>query len=346
MKGGMAKSKECWVVTDGRAGIENQALGLAEAVARETDLIVTRKRISVAAPWRLLPRLLWGDPFSRLARDGALLRPPYPDLWIGCGRMSVPLTMAAKKRSPDTFTVQLQNPRAPLNAFDLVIPPEHDRINANNVFSILGSPNRITSAKLSADAEALAPLIDHLPSPRVAVLIGGSNSANKVDQAQAERLISVLETALESGVGLMVTTSRRTPESILKALGAFDSHDHIFLWTDQDSGFLANPYFGMLGAADHILVTEDSVNMAGEAALTGQPVHIYRWRDAGHRKPRDKFSLFLEALEAQGACREFSGRFDRWAYAPLDETHRAAVELVRRWDDAMNARLRATFAAN
>ncbi len=342
----MSKPKECWVVTDGRAGIENQALGLAEAVARETDLIVTRKRIRVAAPWRSLPRLAWGDPFTRLESDGALLRAPYPDLWIGCGRMSVPFTMAVKKRSPDTYTVQLQNPRAPYREFDLIIPPAHDRVKADNAFSILGSANRITSAKLEAGAEALAPLIDHLPRPRVAVLIGGSNSANKVDGAQVDRLADVLRNALSEGAGLMVTTSRRTPEAVTEAIRGFADNDAVFQWTDDAGEASVNPYFGILGAADHILVTEDSVNMVAEAAMTGRPVHIHRWRERRRAQAQDKFARFLDALRDRGVCADFTGQFDERSYEPLDETQRAAAEVVRRWENAMSAKWRATFAAN
>ena len=36
----------------------------------------------------------------------------------------------------------------------------------------------------------------------------------------------------------------------------------------------ANPYPGILGVADAIIVTSDSVNMASEAAITGKPVLI------------------------------------------------------------------------
>ena len=43
-----------------------------------------------------------------------------------------------------------------------------------------------------------------------------------------------------------------------------------FIW----DGSGANPYFGMLGAADAIVVTADSVSMISEAAATGKPVYI------------------------------------------------------------------------
>jgi mitochondrial fission protein ELM1 len=39
-----------------------------------------------------------------------------------------------------TFVVQTQDPRAPLDRFDLVIPPQHDGLTGPNVFPILAPP--------------------------------------------------------------------------------------------------------------------------------------------------------------------------------------------------------------
>lgn len=306
-----------WVVTDGRAGIEAQALGLAEAVARRTPAEIVRKRINVRAPFRSLPRELWGDPFAALDAEGDALSPPWPDLWIGCGRLSVPFSMAMKPRSPATFVVQLQNPRAPLGAFDLVVPPEHDRIEGPNVFPILGSPNRL-------DAQALRqPIVQGLAP--VAVLIGGSN---KVFRFEDEDAAAIADKLLSLQMPLDVTVSRRTPRSAADILHA-RLGDYAARFFDPAGGG-ANPYPAMLAAARAIFVTEDSVNMAAEAASIGKPVYILPLP----RKPLSsakKFDAFHEALRARGASRLFQGRFEAWTYTPLDETSRAADEVIRRW---------------
>ena len=87
----------------------------------------------------------------------------------------------------------------------------------------------------------------------------------------------------------------------------------------------------MLDQADHIVVTDDSVNMAAEAAATGKPVHVYHWRGQDGRSVSRKFRRFHEALTEHGATRSFSGLMDEWRYRPLKETTRAAKELIRRW---------------
>jgi uncharacterized protein len=308
----------CWTVTDGRAGIEAQALGLAEALARRTLLEIAPKRVSVRAPYRALPRNFWGDALSLLGDDSDSLGPPWPDVWIGCGRLSVPFSIWVKQHSPQTFVVQLQNPRAPLGAFDLVIPPAHDNLAGESVFPILGSPNRIDAGRLRG---AIVPGL----SP-VAVLIGGPNRVFRFDEAEAERIA-------ESLVGLQmpldVTLSRRTPrgaaELLRTRLGDFAAR-----FFDPVRSKDANPYPAMLATARAILVTEDSVNMAAEAASTGKPLYILPLRRKPFARAR-KFDAFHEGLRARNAARRFSGAIESWSYEPLDETGRAADEVLRRW---------------
>lgn len=311
----------CWAVSDGRAGIEAQALGLAEAIARRTPLTIVRKRIAVRAPFHALPRQLWRDPLRLVGAASDPLSPPWPDLWIGCGRLSVPFSMAVKRLSPKTFVVQLQNPRAPLRAFDLVIPPDHDGLSGENVFPMLGSPNRLEIEKLRGSiVPGLAPL---------AVLVGGPNKVFRFDEADAAALA---ERLVALSMPLDVTLSRRTPrragEVLRDGLGAYAAR-----FFDPTRGDDPNPYPAMLATARAILVTEDSVNMAAEAASTGKPLFILPLRRAPFARAR-KFDAFHAGLRARGAARRFEGAFATWTYAPLDETGRAADEVLRRWRSA------------
>ncbi|MGE5766651.1 MAG: ELM1/GtrOC1 family putative glycosyltransferase, partial [Bacteroidota bacterium] len=114
----------CWVVTDGKAGMEIQCLGLAEALGLTPEV----KRVSVGKPWRWLPAGLIRDSLGALGPKGDRLAPPWPDLWIASGRQTVPLTRDVKRLSGGkTFTVQIQNPAIDPALFDLIVTPEHDR---------------------------------------------------------------------------------------------------------------------------------------------------------------------------------------------------------------------------
>jgi hypothetical protein len=308
----------CWAVTDGRAGIEAQALGLAEAIARRTPLRIERKRLLVRAPFRALPGEFWRDPFALLDERSDPLAPPWPDLWIGCGRLSVPFSRAVKRHSRETFVVQLQAPRVSTGAFDLVIPPEHDGLSGPNVFPILGSPNRLDVGILRGPVvPGLAPL---------AVLIGGPNKVFRFDETDAASLADKL---VVLSMPLDVTLSRRTPrragDLLREKLG-----DHAARFFDPARVEGDNPYPMMLATARAILVTEDSVNMTAEAASTGKPVYVMPLRRRPFRRAR-KFDVFHEGLRARGAARRFEGAIEAWSYTPLDETGRAADEVLRRW---------------
>lgn len=306
--------------------MENQALGLAEAVQRLFPSEITVSRVkwkpifdklpsALKAPWMLDPA---SDPFEPAAGEA------WPDLWIATGRATLPLSIAARRRSGGkTFVVQTQDPRWRTDDYDLVVAPRHDSVAGRNVLAITGSPHRITPERL-AEAAAGFPALKDLPRPRVAVLIGGKSRAHDLTEAHAARLAERIAMAVEeAGGSLMLTFSRRTPEAARAVMTARLANLPGMIW----DGASPNPYFAFLNAADHILVTEDSANMAAEAASTGKPVHILLTIAL---KSGDKFSRLHADLQQRRAARPFDGTLDSWTYEPLEETARAARTVLAR----------------
>jgi uncharacterized protein len=71
------------------------------------------------------------------------------------------------------------------------------------------------------------------------------------------------------------------------------------------------------------------VNMAGEASVTGRPIHVFHPRGG-----RAKFRRYHAALEAHGATRPLTPATDIravWTYEPLDAARIVAAEIERRW---------------
>ncbi|WP_343698229.1 ELM1/GtrOC1 family putative glycosyltransferase [Caulobacter sp.] len=315
-----------WAVSDGRAGIEAQVVGLSEAIARLVPCEVTIKRVGWKGrtgrlPWwlNLLPKR-WLTPDSGIptGRDGE-----WPDLWVAAGRATLPLSIRAKRWSGGkSYVVQIQDPRVPAHMFDLVIPPKHDRLDGDNVLPISGSPHRVTPKRLEAEYETFKALIDPLPRPRVAVLVGGKSKAFDLSSERAAQIAHSIQIPLEQeGGSLLMTFSRRTPDAARALMTARLRHLPGTIWNGEG----ANPYFAFLAGADYILVTEDSTNMATEAASTGKPVFVLKMDGAGL-----KFRMFHEELERMGAARPYGGAFHGWTYDPVDETDRAAREVLAR----------------
>jgi mitochondrial fission protein ELM1 len=314
-----------WAVSDGRAGNAGPALGLAEAIQRKRKAEVVVKTIAWKGRIGRLPWFLNPLPLKALTPESEIV-PPWPDIWIAAGRATLPLSMRLRAWSKkQSFVVQIQDPRMPTSPFDLVVAPKHDRTQGENVFPITGSPHRVTPKRLKADLARFKAIIDPLPRPRVAVLIGGKSKAHNLSPERAAAMAYEIEQAVaEAGGSVMVTFSRRTPDSARAILSSRPKHMQGFVWDGEGP----NPYFAYLAAADYILVTEDSANMATEAASTGKPVFILKMDGDSL-----KFRLFHEDLERLGAARPFGGALHKWKYKALNETDRAADEVLRRLDE-------------
>lgn len=303
-----------WLLTDGKPGMENQCLGLAEALGVPAQV----KRIALRQPWASLPPQLALLPMASLAAGSDRLAPPWPDLLIASGRATVALSIAIRRRSGGrTFTVQIQNPAVAAHRFDLIAAPVHDGLRAPNVISTHGALNRVRAESIGREAERFAPMAAHLPRPLVMVSLGGDNKVYRMTPAVIDRLAADLRTMVErDGAGLLVTPSRRTGagnESRLRA--ALQGLPH--LWWDGSGD---NPYLGWTGLADAFVVTGDSVNMVSEACGTGKPVMVVDLEGGN-----DKFSRFHTALRDAGLTRPFAGRLVRWTYPPLDDTATVAA---------------------
>jgi mitochondrial fission protein ELM1 len=298
-----------WIVTNGMAGFEAQALGITEALGLKAEL----KRVRPGAPWK------WLAPFGPAAPDSAI-HAPWPDLLIASGRQSIPYARMIANRSPATFTAVLQDPRVNPAQFDFVWTPAHDQLTGANVLSTLTSPHRLTPEMLTREAARIAPQIAHLPQPRIAVLLGGANAVYDFSEDDAQKIADDLAFVAQEGAGLMITPSRRTSEKQLDIIRDRLKNLPALIW----DGAGDNPYFGFLGAADAIIATCDSVNMLGEAASTGKPLHVFELRGGS-----PKFRRFLDGIYACGAARLFALPLERWDYEPLNATQQVAQAIAR-----------------
>jgi uncharacterized protein len=301
----------CWIMTEGLKGLQNQAIGLAQALGFP---YVLKELIKPKSFWRLLPHSYWPASFFS---NGHSLAPPWPDLLISCGRCSVAASLAIKKASAGkTFTIHIQHPHIDPKNFDIVIAPLHDRLHGSNVFVTQGAIHHVTTEKLTNAASHFRPLLDYLPRPLIGVLIGGKNRHQKFSSECARDFAAKLSAAaMNTGSGLAITPSRRTGAKIEEILRQSLKKIPAYIWDGQAE----NPYLGLLALADVIIVTSDSISMISEACFTGKPVYVYELPGCGRRHKQ-----FLDNLLKKGMIRPFLGKIEMWEYQPLDETRRAA----------------------
>ena len=309
----------CWILSDGKVGMESQCLGLVERLGLNSQV----KRVFPRFPWTHLPPQLWLFPFSTLESKSDTLSPPWPDILVASGRQTVAISVAIKHASENkTQTIQIQHPRVSLKKFDLVIAPIHDNLTAPNTINMTGAFHRITDTRLNLAAQKFYREYSILPKPLIAVLLGGSNNSFQMTRKNCQKLIELLKTAVKlSGGGIVVTPSRRTDQANLEIFRSGLSGVPHKIW----NGLGENPYFGILALADGFVVTNDSVNMVTEAASTTKPVYIFNLD--GHSS---KFDCFHKMLVERGIKRKFDGIFENWHHEKVDNLDQIASKIKSR----------------
>ena len=302
-----------WVVTEDLRGTQNQCVGVAERLCWPFDI----KTISLNQPWKSLSPYLGFEQKSTFSGDA--LQAPWPDLVIASGRKSIAAARYIKKQSKGkSFTVYIQDPRISSKNFDLVALPAHDPTRGRNVIITNATPNRITDDKL-AEGRKDFPELGKLPSPRIAVLIGGVSASYSFSEETAHKLADDLASIRQETSGsLMITASRRTPDHIQDILREKLNGNNIEFWDNTGE----NPYFGYMGHADTLFVTCDSSSMLSEAATTGKPVYMITLDPKTSKKTR--LEKLQDTLIAQGAVRRFEGQFEQWSYPPLNDAQMIA----------------------
>ena len=291
------------VVSEGTAGMRLQALALAESLQRaRPDWKCDEFTINPHPLTRAMPRLaacipsmpLYGSTPSGKATGGAacvpgaasLSRRPhagrYPDIMITCGRRMAGFALAMRRRAradgKSMQIVQLQDPRLPPAMFDALVVPRHDRARGANVLVTTGSLNRLTLDSIKSAMMALpSRWLTTTRHTAVAVMIGGDNRRYRITPEMADGMADRLAGfAAGAKATLMIMASRRTPDGLVERLCANLPTGGAILPLKGEP----NVYPGVLGLAQAVIVTSDSVNMASEAAITGKPVLIAPWHCA------------------------------------------------------------------
>ncbi len=303
-------TERVWVLADPRAGTAAQALGIAERLGEPFR--------TVGLKWGPLARLplRWGT-LAGLARPvRAGFGGELPALAISAGRRSAPVALWLAARG--VRTVHCMRPGFAEARFDLLVVGRHDDPPAApNILPILGAAHRMSPQRLSAARGEWAEFAA-LPSPRVALLLGGPPRAEGMDAAIA---VSIGATVAGFAGSVLATGSRRTGRAAEEAVAAAIAPLPHRLHRWGAGG--ANPYAGMLAWADAVVVTGDSVSMLSEALATAAPVFI---ADPGGLGPRHR--RLHASLVAAGQARRLGEA--PFAREPLDETLRIAAEIAAR----------------
>ena len=318
-------ARTCWVMSDGTKGMEVQSIGLAKKMGLDMQYL----RIDPPRLLRSLPylSLIPGWPLPEMLLDAAT--DGWPDLVITTGRRMAGLSILIRRHAGgQTKTIHVQDPRLSPALFDYLIVPSHDRLRGSNVIVTTGSLNALSDDLIGKAVKSLAPEIRSLPKPVLAVMTGGSNRRYQVNwhdyAALGEFMASVAGTMDAS---LVFVPSRRSLDHAGDAIRqgvkqGSSSPIPFYIWDGEEE----NPYPGILGLADAVVVTSDSVNMTSEACFSGKPVYTYAFR-----RETGRIGRFHEIMQESGhtypAQHLMEREFPSASTARLDETSRVAALL-------------------
>lgn len=296
-----------WVITTARRGDIVQC----EAIARRLSSNIRFIEVNPRQPWAAL--MPWGpaDP-----KDWETIKPPLPDLVIAANRRSYPYAKRLHKQTDGKARVLFMKPLGrDVSSFAHLWAPLHDHQTGDHVISTLTAPH-LASQDILAECKANPdPRLCDLKGKKLLVLLGGNNKKVTYDEPAIKLFTDKLAEA-SSFDAVMVTASRRTPPSFVKAVQNTGQFEHRFVWDGSGD----NPYFHMLAEADAILVSGDSHNMVGEALASGVPVHVV---EPNGNPP--KFCWTINELRARGLIQQQRAPLIPGKQESFDETPQIAA---------------------
>ena len=306
-----------WGVSNGSKGSDVQLESIARALSQD----VTFFHANLSFPWSVLAPYKFAE--FGVALDERF-KPPFPDMIIACGRRAVPVARHLKRRSAGKcFTVYLQNPIIHTKAFDFVWAPTHDEVKGNNVITTILGPHGLSSEILKRESSIWYDKLisSDFQGKCVGVLIGGPNKYYNFDISEVQELAVNLLSLAQQGHRLLISLWSRSLQDYADIIRqTLAGHDY-YLWHGKGD----NPYKAILGLADQLIVTGDSVNMVGEACFAGVPVQVYFLR--GHSR---RFNRFYKQLLAQDYIKPFEGNLKSWPC----ESRNATPEIILKILDA------------
>lgn len=236
------------ILSDGKAGHENQSYGLAEAIGRIRPVETSLIRLAGLK-----------GPFSRARHAWRELgKLPAPQLLLGAGH-AVHLSLLVLSRKTGAPSVVLMKPSLPASLFDLCLVPEHDlekRQPPANVIPTKGALNRVPPSAAAQRSGAL-------------ILLGGPSSSHGWDGGGVTAALEAI-VAANPGQRWTITNSRRTPEGQLSAIAARIPQLQVFPHTETGRDWLPS----QLSSTTEVWVTEESISMIYEALSSGAKVGL------------------------------------------------------------------------
>jgi mitochondrial fission protein ELM1 len=297
------------VLTDGKAGHENQSKAFARALGLDFELVPVKFKSPLhKALSYLLDRLGIRTVGLLQGLDGLSTQPPNHLTVIGTGSGTFYAAKALARRIGAKCGVVLYPRGYALSSFDCILAPSFD--NPAERPNVVEIPANLVANDAEFYEKGVASFAARHAGPTdnlVGVIVGGPNkcSSMSADWMRA-RLDEIF--AANRGAQMCVTTSRRTPADVEAVVDSYP-WDYKLIYSKDHF----NPIPAFVKLAKRLYVTAESTGMLSEACTFGsaEVVALDNLNPGPH-----KFRRFVENLRAGGyvdGCRkiDLSAQFAR-----------------------------------
>jgi mitochondrial fission protein ELM1 len=306
------------VITDNKTGNNNQSIALAKRLNLPYNIIKIEYNFLGNLPsWLLsLSTMHIKKSSFRIENENEII--------ITAGRRTAALALYLKRRSKKYIKIiQITNPNLNTKYFDLIISPNHDECNDThqNTIKIIGSLTNI-----SQEITGLKKIFeDNYPDIGrfIAVIVGGSTKSYKLTADYCYNLGKILDEIIkDNNVNIFFTFSRRTPSNIKDFF--YNKYGRTNMCYDPKNGGY-NPYPGMLGSAEFVIATPDSISMCSEIAGSGKPFYIYKGKNFNLKKHQ----IFIQSLFDLGIAKDLDSQNELscYSYNVLDEMSKVIMRI-------------------
>ena len=318
----MTNSAQAIVLTDGKAGHENQSKAFARALGLDFQLVPVKfkspfhktlsylfDRLGIRTAGLLQGLEVFNAETQRRREKGARESSQPGTVVIGTGSGTFYAAKALAREIPGAKCGVVLYPRGyDLSSFDCILAPTFD--NPAKLPNVVEIPANLVANDADFYEKGVAAFKERYQGATdnlVGVIVGGPNKCSTMTvEWMKARLDEIF--AANKGADLVVTTSRRTPADV-EAL--VDSYPWSYKLIYSKDHF--NPIPAFVQLAKRLYVTAESTGMLSEACTFGyaEVVALDNLKPGPH-----KFRRFVENLRAAGyvdGCRkvDLSAEFSR-----------------------------------
>ena len=265
------------ILSDGRAGHENQSVALAKHLGMTYDVCRVEPRFG----WSKAAAMLLDRLGLKLSGLFSIEKPPQASYSyvVGAGSTTYyPVKVLARRLGAKSVTMML--PKGFRYDFDLILAQGHD-----------DPPRQPNIKTLPVNLSYVQPqgIFQKSKKPVVGIVIGGENGVYRMSRGRIEAFLDEIVARFRQSHTIAVSTSPRTSKEI-DALVASYGFDYTLLYSECQE----NPIPDFLAVAEVVFVTADSTSMISEAVSFGQSAVIVLPLEA---QKESKYRNFVEMLE-------------------------------------------------